>query len=122
MTVSFNDTLLFSFLGTSFVGSDYQHIQIPVGNITGQTGVLTVVLNEAGSQDAEVLVSNFQFLSNDPITYTVAVDRDFNGDGKADIVWRHASTGLIYIWLMNGTTLQTYGSPSTVADLGWQIQ
>ncbi len=64
VTVSFNDTLLFSFLGTSFVGNEYQHVQIPVGNIAGQTGVLTVVLNEAGDQDAEVLVSNFQFLSS----------------------------------------------------------
>src|SRR5262250_3185752 len=25
------------------------------------------------------------------------VDRDFNGDGKADILWRHSS-GLVYEW------------------------
>jgi hypothetical protein len=117
VTVSFNDTLLFSFLGSSFVGSDYQHIQIPVGNIAGQTGVLTVVLNEAGSQDAEVLVSNFQFLSNNR-----GVSNDVDGDGKADLVWHHRTLGQVYVWLMNGLTAQNGGSPGTVPNLSWEIQ
>jgi hypothetical protein len=30
------------------------------------------------------------------------VKRDFDGDGKADVLWRHAS-GPLVIWLMNGT-------------------
>ena len=30
---------------------------------------------------------------------------DFNGDGKADILWRHTS-GAVDIWLMNGTEQQ----------------
>jgi hypothetical protein len=29
---------------------------------------------------------------------------DFNGDGKADLVWRNATTGDTSMWLMNGTT------------------
>jgi hypothetical protein len=29
---------------------------------------------------------------------------DFNGDGKADILWQNTSTGQRVIWLMNGTT------------------
>jgi len=28
---------------------------------------------------------------------------DFNGDGRADILWRNSSTGENYVWLMNGT-------------------
>ena len=26
------------------------------------------------------------------------------GDGKADILWRHATTGDVSLWLMNGPT------------------
>jgi hypothetical protein len=31
---------------------------------------------------------------------------DFNGDGKADILWRQLSGGAVSIWQMNGGTLQ----------------
>ena len=30
---------------------------------------------------------------------------DLNGDGKADILWRHLSTGTVAVWLMNGTSI-----------------
>jgi hypothetical protein len=30
---------------------------------------------------------------------------DFNGDGKADIIWRNTATGQNAVWLMNGTSL-----------------
>jgi len=92
LTVSFNDTLLFSFLGSDFVAGGYQHVLIPVGHIAGETGVLTARLNDSGTEPAEVLVSNFQFLSSavadllvtntnnqtttvpgDPIVYTIVV-------------------------------------------------
>ena len=47
---------------------------------------------------------------------------DFNGDGKGDILWRHDSTGEVYIWLMNGTSIGSQGSSGTVSDLNWKIQ
>jgi len=34
---------------------------------------------------------------------TSAAEQDFNGDGKADILWQNASTGDRGFWLMNGT-------------------
>src|SRR5437773_7624943 len=34
---------------------------------------------------------------------------DFNGDGRADILWRNSSTGENYLWLMNGTTITGEG-------------
>jgi hypothetical protein len=47
---------------------------------------------------------------------------DFNGDGKADILWQNTSTGQRVIWLMNGTThtstvnLATEGTSWSIRD------
>jgi hypothetical protein len=40
---------------------------------------------------------------------------DFNGDGKADILWQNTSNGNLAIYLMNGTTIT---SSATFANLG----
>jgi len=47
---------------------------------------------------------------------------DFDGDGKADILWRNSSTGQNYIYFMNGTAiLPAEGYIRTVADPNWQV-
>lgn len=46
---------------------------------------------------------------------------DFDGNGKGDLVWRNTSTGGTTIWLMNGTTVGSTGSPGTVG-LEWQLK
>ena len=46
---------------------------------------------------------------------------DFNGDGKSDILWRQATTGVITIWLMNGGAVQSYAGGWTVPT-DWVIQ
>ncbi len=42
---------------------------------------------------------------------------DFDGDGKADILWRNSTTGQVAVWLMNGTAIATRhpGAPSPPA-------
>src|SRR5438046_897870 len=48
---------------------------------------------------------------------------DFDGDGKADILWRNAVTGENYIWLMNGLSIASSGSVNFVDPAsGWQVQ
>ncbi|MFI5041916.1 MAG: FG-GAP-like repeat-containing protein [Acidimicrobiales bacterium] len=49
---------------------------------------------------------------------------DFNGDGKADLLWHNQSTGDLYVWLLNGTvtTAGSYLTPSRFADTSWQIR
>jgi hypothetical protein len=45
---------------------------------------------------------------------------DFNGDGKADILWRHSS-GIVAMWLLNGLSVAgsaLLGSPS----IAWQVR
>jgi hypothetical protein len=47
---------------------------------------------------------------------------DFDGNGRADILWQNRSTGTVVAWLMNGVAVASSVSPSTVADLSWQVQ
>ncbi len=49
-----------------------------------------------------------------------AASGDFNGDGTSDIVWQD-STGLVDIWLMNGTAIANSGSPGNPGT-AWTIQ
>ncbi|MGB6158055.1 MAG: hypothetical protein WBH45_07235 [Acidobacteriaceae bacterium] len=45
---------------------------------------------------------------------------DYDGSGRAGILWRNTSTNQVYIWLMNGATLTSSGSPGA-PDNTWQI-
>ena len=45
---------------------------------------------------------------------------DFDGDGKADILWRHAASGSNSIWFMNGVT-QRAGGALLAVDPTWSI-
>jgi pathogenesis-related protein 1 len=45
---------------------------------------------------------------------------DFDGDGKADILWRNTTNGAVSIWLMNGTARASSGSPGGPV-VAWQI-
>ena len=49
---------------------------------------------------------------------------DFNGDGKADILWHHQVTGELYAWFLDGTvtTAGAYLTPTRFADTSWQIR
>jgi hypothetical protein len=45
---------------------------------------------------------------------------DFNGDGTSDILWQHAGTGQVVIWLISGTSVIGGGSPGVVGS-GWEV-
>jgi len=53
--------------------------------------------------------------------WQVAVVGDFDGDGKADILWRNAATGENYAYFMDGLAIVNEGYLRTVADLTWQV-
>jgi hypothetical protein len=46
---------------------------------------------------------------------------DFNGDDSADVIWLHSLTGQVVIWLMNGTSLSSAATVTTVANTNWKI-
>jgi hypothetical protein len=47
---------------------------------------------------------------------------DFDGDGKADILWLHTTSGWTYIWFMDGATITSGAAPAQVGDSSWQIR
>ena len=48
---------------------------------------------------------------------------DFNGDGKADILWQNSNTGEVYIWFMSGSTIASQlGVESVAPSTGWVIK
>jgi hypothetical protein len=48
---------------------------------------------------------------------------DFNADGKADILWRHGTSGENVFWFMNGVNLLsgTFSTPSALTDVRWEM-
>src|SRR2546430_17051325 len=47
---------------------------------------------------------------------------DFDGDGRADILWRNVWTGENYLWLMNGLTIAAQGQVNVVDDPAWKAR
>jgi uncharacterized protein (DUF1800 family) len=47
---------------------------------------------------------------------------DFDGDGKADVLWRDARGGPLRLWLMNGTSLASQGDVDAQSDPGWRAE
>jgi hypothetical protein len=47
---------------------------------------------------------------------------DFNGDGKADLLWRNARTGEATVWTISGNQATGIGNLITVGDLNWKIE
>ena len=48
---------------------------------------------------------------------------DFDRDGRADLRWRNSSTGELYVWYLDGTTVvsSAYVTPSRIANLDWAV-
>jgi hypothetical protein len=52
--------------------------------------------------------------------WTIQRIGDFNGDGKADILWRHTA-GFVHLWVLNGASVIRASAVATVPP-DWSIQ
>jgi hypothetical protein len=55
------------------------------------------------------------------LNWQVAGVGDFDGDGRADVLWRNASTGENYVYFMNGLSIVNEGYVRTVPVPDWQV-
>ena len=74
-----------------------------------RNGAITIISDAASSHDAISLSG----------TGKASVRRDFNGDGKSDILWR-GPAGEVAVWLMNGSALQSSGVAGII-PANWQL-
>jgi hypothetical protein len=84
------------------------------------------LMNVTADPALRVLKSAKAITAMPDLTWHVAGVADFNGDGKADILWRHGNPGEIanganQVWLMDGTTRAGVRNINTLADLDWQV-
>lgn len=68
---------------------------------------------------------NFKML--DPVSastnWRLAGTGDLDGDRKPDLLWQEERSGLLYVWLMDGTTRKSHSYLSILgpADAGWKV-
>ena len=56
------------------------------------------------------------------LAWQIAGVVDFNGDGKADVLWRNTGSGDVEEMLMNGATVVTWAPLAAGVPPAWQIQ
>jgi hypothetical protein len=121
--------------GSATAGSDYTSrsgtLNWPNGDTSNKTFSVPILTDSAteGNETVNLTLSSptggatlgspstavLNIFDNNPFLV------DFDGDRKADLLWRHASTGQTAIWLMDGASYSS-GSPGTVSDPNWQIK
>lgn len=53
--------------------------------------------------------------------YRLEASADFNGDGHADYLWHHLTTGAVQIWYMTNLTVQSTANLTAMAPAQWRV-
>jgi hypothetical protein len=110
----------------------YSATGLPAGLTVDTAGVIsgTLTLASTGTYSVTATVTDDatvdRMSTSKTFTWTVTpplptVVTDFNGDGKADLVWRQTQTGDVSVWFMDGVAVKQEPVVSSGVPLAWQI-
>jgi VCBS repeat protein/beta-propeller repeat-containing protein len=99
------------------IGLDGSGNSYVTGGLSGDVTFGLGEPNETTLTSGAFFVAKF---SGPPFPPQAPTSSDFDGDGKEDLVWRNSGNGATALWLMNGTSIASFGFPGGV-PLIWQI-
>jgi hypothetical protein len=88
-------------------------------------GVSDIAWRQGGGTLAAWLMNGTQVLQAGsigavPSNWQIVGQRDFNADGRYDLLWRDGNTGTVAIWLLNGLQVSQFGNVGMVATT-WSV-
>lgn len=124
--------LVMAISSTGFSKGEVDALVLPFneqGNITGETyDIASITLNI--NQSARAINGTYSGSAGNrtlSLTRTIAATAatniigDFNQDGKADILWQNQQTGVVHLYLMNGSSILQSFQLARVLPV-WKIQ
>ena len=64
---------------------------------------------------------NEGYVKTADLGWHVAAVADYNGDGKADLMWQNSTTRQGYLWYLNGLAATDGGYVTPTPDVNWVI-
>jgi hypothetical protein len=127
--ISHSDTTSLKLKVSKCLDSACRRCPIP-GDFNGDASS-DLVWRHDGSGEIAVWLMDSLFLVRGSLTFPEAVadgrwkivgTSDFDRDGMADFLWRHADSGQNAVWFMDGVNLAggTFTSPAALEDVNWQ--
>ncbi len=99
-----------------FAGTGKRNQLVWRNSTTGQVYLMTVTA--AGGAFS---VTGTLIYTEPNTAWKIIAAADFNADGKSDLLWRHDTTGQVYMMLMNGGTIASSGFVYTEPNPAWKI-
>jgi putative Ig domain-containing protein/VCBS repeat protein/glucodextranase-like protein len=100
--------------GGSAVGNDVASWSRSIDLSAGANTISVEATDGAGNLILQQLTLN-------RTTEVCRIGSDFNGDCKADLLWRNSATNQSVVWYLNGTTLIGASTLPTVPDPTWKL-